>query len=122
TNIGKQGEAINDHQGIGTMLLTLNPSGFVQSHSYFDKQQRPILGPDGFHRAEYHYNDMDEIVRSSTYGPDQKLINNSEGVADYVYQVSPSGQITRISFYDSDSNLTEDADGIAEYFYSPSLN
>src|SRR5690606_23044282 len=49
TNIGKQGEAINDHQGIGTMLLTLNPSGFVQSHSYFDKQQRPILGPDGFH-------------------------------------------------------------------------
>lgn len=65
---------------------------------------------------------MDDVVRVSTYGPDQKLFNDAEGIADFIYQIDESGRTRRISFYDADANLTEDSNGIAEYLYKPSLN
>ena len=119
---GKYGEAINNLQGISKKVFGLTPSGYVQSISYFDKLGKPVLGPEGFHKVENHYNDMDEIVRYSLYGPDQNLLNDEDGIADFVYQVNNSGQITRISYYDSDANLTEDSEGVAEYLYRPTLN
>ena len=119
---GKYGEAINDFQGTSKKVFGLNPSGYVQSISFFDKHENPVLGPEGFHKLENHFNDMDELVRYSIYGPDQKLINNEDGIADFVFQVNNSGQIIRISFYDADANLTEDSKGVSEYIYKPSLN
>ena len=104
------------------MFLRLNTSGYVQKMSHFDKNNKPVLGPDDYHMAEYHYNDMDAIVRSTTYGLNDKLLNNAEGIADYVFNLNNSGQINKISFYDADANLTEDSEGIAEYIYTPKLN
>ena len=119
---GKYGEAINDSTGTSSFVLSLNSSGYVHSYHYLDKYEKPVLGPDGYHYRENHYNDMDEISRTSTYGIDKKLINNSEGIADYVYRINSSGQITRLSFFDAEGNLTEDSEGIAEYYYLPDLN
>ena len=65
---------------------------------------------------------MDDVVRTSTYGPDQKLLNDAEGIADFIYQIGESGKTRRISFYNADGNLTEDSNGIAEYLYKRSLN
>lgn len=119
---GKYGEAVNDYQGISQIALTLTPSGYLWNFSYYDKNKNPIIGPEGFHNMYNHYNDMDEVLRTSTFGTDKKLINNQDGVADYVFSVNSSGQISRVSLYDADSNLTEDSTGVAEYYYEASLN
>ncbi len=118
---GKYGEAINNYQGIAQIALELIPSGYLWKLSYFDKNQKPVLGPDGFHSLHNHYNDLDIVVRTSTYGPDQKLMD-SDGIADYVFTVNSSGQIIRVSFYDAEANLAEDPEGVAEYYYEASLN
>ena len=119
---GTHGERVNSIEGISSMEFKLTLSGYSQNYSYFDKNKKPVIGPEGFHRLENYYNDMDEVVRASTYGTDQKLINNAEGVADYVYQIDKSGRTVRISLYNADGNLTENPDGVAEYFYYPELN
>lgn len=122
TYYGRNGERVNSIEGFSSMEIKLTLSGFVHNYAYYDNHKSPIIGPDGFHRIENFYNDMDEVVRTSTYGTNKKLLNNVEGIADYVYQIDKSGRTLRISFYDADTNLTEDSNGIAEYFYTPALN
>ncbi len=119
---GKNGEKVNNIEGISTMEINLNFSGYIRSYAYYDKYKNPVIGPEGVHSVQNHYNDMDEVVRTSTYGTDQKLMNNEEGVADFVYQIDESGRTLRISLYNADGDLVEDSQGIAEYFYFPTLN
>lgn len=119
---GKYGESVNDNRGISNIVFTLNPSGYLWILSYGDKNKKEVIGPEGFHSMYNHYNDMDVVQRTSFFGADKKLINDEDGIADYVYSINSSGQTTRISFYDADSNLTEDSEGVAEYYYESSLN
>lgn len=119
---GKYGESVNDNRGISNIVFTLNPSGYLWILSYGDKNKKEVIGPEGFHSMYNHYNDMDVVQRTSFFGADKKLINDEDGIADYVYSINSSGQTTRISFYDADSNLTEDSEGVAEYYYDSSLN
>ncbi len=118
---GKSGESVNNHQGYAQITMDLVPSGYLRKLSYFDKNGHPVVGPDGYHYLQNNYNDLDIVVRTSTYGTDEKLIEG-EGIADYVFIVNNSGQVVRVSFYDADANLVEDTEGVAEYFYTPSLN
>lgn len=121
-NYGTSDEKINSTEGVATMDIHFTSSGFVRNYSYYNKNEKPVLGPEGFHRLENYYNDRDEVVRTSTYGTDQKLLNNADGIADFVYQIDKSGRTLRISFYDAESKLVEDSKGIAEYLYLPTLN
>jgi hypothetical protein len=119
---GRNGEKVTSAEGYCAIVMELNNAGFLRSYSYFDHRKNPVIGPEGYHKLENIYNDNDEVVRSSIYGADNKLINNTEGIADYVYQIDSSGRTIRTSFYDADGNLTEDANGIAEYIYTPAQN
>ncbi|WP_339696760.1 hypothetical protein [uncultured Marixanthomonas sp.] len=119
---GKRGERINNTYGYFKEEKELTSAGFVKNISYKDKNDRAVLGPDGYHSIEYLWNKADEVVRISTFDTLKNLINNSDGIADIVFQKNKSGMSTRISYYNADRVLTEDVDGVAEYFYTPSRN
>lgn len=121
-HFGIHGKAMNSLEGMSQAVFDLNASGHLRTLSYFDKDENPVLGPEGYHSLYRHYNDMDEVVRSSTYGINGNMVVNSEGIADYVLTVNSNGQITRISYYDAEANLVEDSNGVAEYYYKESLN
>ena len=119
---GVHGEKINNADGYAINHRRLTKSGFMQTELYYDRYENPVLGPEGYHKLEYFWNDADEVVRVSTYGTDLELINNEEGIADYVYKKNEAGMTERLTMYDREGALTEDSEGVAEYFYTPSLN
>lgn len=121
-NYGLQGEKIDDYSGVWKEERKLTAIGFIETISYFNKKNRPILASEGYHKIEYFWNTAEEIIRIATYDTKQNLINNANGIADYVYTTPASSIATKISFYDEDRNLVEDSDGVAEYFYTPSMN
>lgn len=121
-NYGIRGERVNNYSGIWKMKITLIPCGFTETVSYFNKNNDPVIGSEGYHKIENFWNEAQEVRRVATYGIDNELVNNSSGIADYIYQVDPSSISSRISFYDENRDLTEDSEGVAEYFYTPSMN
>ena len=95
---------------------------FHGTRHYFNKNNKPVIGPEGYHKIEYKWADLAEVTEYSTYDDKGNLLNDEEGIASYKYTLAPSGLILTIKRYDQDNQLTEDERGIAESFYKESLN
>lgn len=117
-----KGKKVNNTKGYSYDVLILDEIGYLLSKAYFDKLDRPAIGPDSYHKVEYTWDSKREIVKESTYGIDGRLIENDEGIAEYIYTRNEAGLISSIKRFDKNKNLTNGSTGIAEYYYKNRLN
>jgi len=113
---------INSTEGIGQEKRLYNADGLLKTHSYLNDQGSPILGPEGYFKKEFFYNDAGNTLRISTYGTDNRLLANEDSITDFVYQIYPSTIARRISFYNAEGNKVEDSYGVSEYIYRKELD
>lgn len=121
-NYNRYDQPANDWQGLFSEVRTLNRAGYITKYCYFNKNQIPVNGPDGYHSKQYIYDDSDFISTESTYGTDNTLIANSYGVAIYEYTRAASGLIRSIKYYDKNEEPYEIEDGSASIYYKPDMN
>ncbi|MEK6154552.1 DUF805 domain-containing protein [Flavobacteriaceae bacterium 3-367] len=112
----------NNQYGVAIERSVLDELGHTLTYAYFDRHGRRTIGENGYHKVAYEWDDMGQTTKATTYGDDNKLIEDELGIAIYKYTLAPSGLIQVIERYNKDGVLAENTDHVATSHYEPKLN
>ncbi len=101
-------------RNIASIRHEYNNDGKLQKTSYYDGYQRPALGDEGFHMAEYTYNGKNQLIETRYYGTDGRPANNSYGESILITEYNEYGNIASQRCLDTLSRKTMHQD----MFYS----
>lgn len=123
------GELCTTKAGYAIVRQKWDGNGRLLWRAFFDAQETPVIGPEGYHKEENKYDHL-KLDHTTHYGTDGELLRSDTVWAVLQYQYNRIRKCTRVEYLDADRNPMPGPGGFAvmertyhndimssEYFY-----
>lgn len=117
-----QDQPVDNSQGHAFEVRELNDLGHLIALRYLDRNQIPVIGPDGYHKVVYQWAPVGEPAKISFYDTRLALVEDSSGTAIYEYVLGISGMSLEVRRHNKMGELADNVDGKAVSKYSETQN